>query len=328
MICPKCGTVAPDGWPNCMDCGAPIGSRAAAPVQGVEPELFPLLAAANLSRRRGAYVDAEKQCADILRRYPGSAAPHSLMGEISEDQGRIADAVSHYQMAVQIDPANEADRGRLARALDRQAAASRQPVGTPMRSEAGASGWMTHVPLATWAAIGILTLVCLGLLAYLVKTLNSQPAPASNFSNTAALSTENSAGAHPLETTTESSLRNALNTAVRPNVAPFQIGGVLIDPRSQSAGTRITVNLTQPLTGTDDRSSILRVAGAVAMAAGSAHLNQVIIRMMGSVGAGPPTLLFIGDAVPASFAGANPSAFSAATDVTRFQNPWWSNSLP
>jgi hypothetical protein len=64
---------------------------------------------------RGQWTEAGEECAAILRHAPHNASAHSLLGDIYHDQGRIEDAQHWYQLAVELNPTNEGDRGRLAR---------------------------------------------------------------------------------------------------------------------------------------------------------------------------------------------------------------------
>lgn len=76
------------------------------------------LARANLLRMRGCWQEAEAECERVLRRDPSNATAHSLLGDLYQDQGRTADAIRWYQMALDLDPGRVADRARLDRARE------------------------------------------------------------------------------------------------------------------------------------------------------------------------------------------------------------------
>src|SRR5437588_10801481 len=62
------------------------------------------LTAANISRRRGLYKQAEKECRDALELIPSDAAALELYGDILQGTGRVDDAVFAYERAVKADP--------------------------------------------------------------------------------------------------------------------------------------------------------------------------------------------------------------------------------
>jgi hypothetical protein len=84
-----------------------------------------LLARANLLRMRGQWADAVELCTQALRADPHSAAAHSLLGDIYENQGRLDKAIHWYQLALDLDPESVADRAKLARARELQAVRKR-----------------------------------------------------------------------------------------------------------------------------------------------------------------------------------------------------------
>lgn len=99
--CPRCGGTHGD---------SPGGDACRAEADRV---LSPLISRANLLRIRGQSDAAADECAALLRRAPGCAAVHALLGEIYQQQGRLEDARHWYQQAVELDPSSEADRARL-----------------------------------------------------------------------------------------------------------------------------------------------------------------------------------------------------------------------
>jgi Flp pilus assembly protein TadD len=49
---------------------------------------------------------------------PNSAPVHNNLGYILENEGRLAEAVTHYEEALRLDPANERARDNLRRARE------------------------------------------------------------------------------------------------------------------------------------------------------------------------------------------------------------------
>lgn len=116
MYCGNCGARLPEGATVCEACGAQVqDTQAAAPISTAETEILPLLAAANLSRIRRQWEDATSKCIEVLRRYPNSAAAHSLLGDVYADQGLLRDAIEWYKLALELDPRNQGDRLKLDR---------------------------------------------------------------------------------------------------------------------------------------------------------------------------------------------------------------------
>jgi hypothetical protein len=80
-----------------------------------ERVIGPLLARANLLRLRGQWDEAAVACTEALRLVPNSPSACSLLGDIYEAQRRLDEALQWYGMAVEFDPTNVADRGKLER---------------------------------------------------------------------------------------------------------------------------------------------------------------------------------------------------------------------
>ena len=85
-----------------------------------ESRVGPLLARANLLRLRGQWDEAVAVCTEALRKAPESPTAHSLLGDIYEAQGKLDDALQWFGMAVDLDPANKADRAKLDRVVQAQ----------------------------------------------------------------------------------------------------------------------------------------------------------------------------------------------------------------
>lgn len=84
---------------------------------GDEASIGPLLARAHLLRMRRQWDEAVAACTEALRRVPESATACSLLGDIYEAQGKLDVAMHWFGMAVELDPANKADRAKLDRVV-------------------------------------------------------------------------------------------------------------------------------------------------------------------------------------------------------------------
>jgi hypothetical protein len=80
-----------------------------------------LLARANLLRMRGQWAEAVECCTEALQADAHSAAAHSLLGDIYENQGRLDKAIHWYQLALEHNPHSIADKAKLGRARELQA---------------------------------------------------------------------------------------------------------------------------------------------------------------------------------------------------------------
>ena len=115
---------------RCTQCGgthlpgAPCGSHPPGEVAGPNPGT--LLSRANLLRMRGRWTEAADACVEVLRLDPSNRSAHSLLGDIYQDQGRPDEARHWYQLALEINPASEADRAKLARAEEALEAGSQR----------------------------------------------------------------------------------------------------------------------------------------------------------------------------------------------------------
>src|SRR5947209_13813277 len=100
MFCSQCGErLAAPGAP-CRGCAAGAG-------RGGDPG--PMLARANLFRMRGQWAEAADLCVEVLRADPTNANAHSLLGDIYQDQGSAEEARHWYHLALELNPASEAD---------------------------------------------------------------------------------------------------------------------------------------------------------------------------------------------------------------------------
>jgi tetratricopeptide (TPR) repeat protein len=93
-------------------------------------EIGPRLARANLLRMRGRWAEAADECVAALRQAPDHPTAHSLLGDIYQDQGRPDEARHWYHLALELNPASEADRAKLQRAEEALEARSRRAEWT------------------------------------------------------------------------------------------------------------------------------------------------------------------------------------------------------
>ena len=114
MNCPQCGGALPDGASLCPECGAPVvQARSNHAPQPLDSEVSVPLAQANLLRLRRNYDLATAKCVEVLRKYPNNASAHSLLGDVYRDQGLYSEALGWYKLAIQLDPADIADRQKI-----------------------------------------------------------------------------------------------------------------------------------------------------------------------------------------------------------------------
>ena len=116
MVCARCGAALAAGQETCASCGAPV----ARPESSFGSEdIHRSLAEANLLRIRKRHDEAIGVCTRILRLDPSNATAHSLMGDIYREEGNYQEALGWFKLAVQLNPANQADRKKLDEMIDR-----------------------------------------------------------------------------------------------------------------------------------------------------------------------------------------------------------------
>lgn len=149
-------------------------------------EVHALLAEANLLRTRKQPEQAINKCLEVLRRDPNNASAQSLLGDIHRDQGRPHEAVECYKLALQLNPAQLADREKLDTLLDELYA--RAPAGRAERTKPlafGTEGGAMPLPMrkvSVWmlvAVIAALLVVLWGFAASRQHTRATAAAPAS-----------------------------------------------------------------------------------------------------------------------------------------------------
>lgn len=148
MECAQCGTDLQDGQQNCASCGAPVARQG---TTDSDEEIHRLLAEANLLRIRKQLDEAVSLCTRVLRLDPANATAHSLMGDIYRDEENYRESLGWYKLAVQLNPANQADRKKLDEMIDlvfqdvRQADAKELPSNDKAQAIAMPASPTTHI---------------------------------------------------------------------------------------------------------------------------------------------------------------------------------------
>lgn len=171
--CKACGSEAQEGASFCTQCGARLetGARAHAPGNAPDTGAHQLLTMANLFRIRGDWESAEQKCIEAIRLFPEDPSAHSLLGDIYASQKRWNEAAQRYQLAIDLNPENQADREKLEQARQR-AAGAQAPVAARKRpsSALGTLGLRLSPPVQL-AAVAIISFV----LVLLVMSLRDAP---------------------------------------------------------------------------------------------------------------------------------------------------------
>jgi len=169
--CKACGSEAQEGASFCTQCGARLETGARAHASAPDSEAHSLLTKANLSRIRGDWEAAEQQCIEAIRLFPEDPSAHSLLGDIYASQKRWNEAAQRYQLAIDLNPENQADREKLEQARQR-AAGAQAPVAARKRpsSALGTLGLRLSPPVQL-AAVAIISFV----LVLLVMSLRDAP---------------------------------------------------------------------------------------------------------------------------------------------------------
>ncbi len=114
--CPNCGEALEESASACPHCGHPASPLGSGHSEG---DAFLTLMTANVLRLRRQWAEAETKCGEVLHRHPGNGAAHSLMGDITRDQGKLREAIEWYKMALERNPGSTADRRKLEALIDR-----------------------------------------------------------------------------------------------------------------------------------------------------------------------------------------------------------------
>lgn len=154
--CAKCFAPMNGHSDACPECGAPVRSG----VTSIDTATSADIARANLLRMRGDYKAAVEVCLKVLKQFPNHAAAHTLLGDISAAQGEWTQAVSWYELALDIVPDSASDAEKLRYA--------RQRVGEGEQMSATEHLGITDTPGKhyLYAGIGVVLVVVLAVVAY------------------------------------------------------------------------------------------------------------------------------------------------------------------
>lgn len=171
-LCDKCFATVPPTQDFCPECGATYVKSAFS--EGSDTAIYPELARANLLRMRGEYKQAEEVCLRVLRRFPNNASANTLLGDICAERGDLDQAISWFELALDLNPDSKADKEKLEavrqRKSDREAATTAKLLGLP-----------TTKPKGVFVAIVFLVfIVTVGLVSYTIgrNIVSSREAPA------------------------------------------------------------------------------------------------------------------------------------------------------
>lgn len=94
---------------HCPECGAPVNAA----TESVADAIHADLAKANLLRLRGDLKQAEEVCLRTLKRFPHSAPAHTMLGDLAFARHDWQQAVSWYELALDIVPDSTEDHAKL-----------------------------------------------------------------------------------------------------------------------------------------------------------------------------------------------------------------------
>ncbi len=207
-------------------------------------EAAALVARANLARLRGQWAEATTLCTAAIRADPSNASACSLLGDVYFEQGRPEEAEHWYSVALEIQPDNPADRGRLERVRS-----SRDVQRLQAEWEAVVEGRVRSLPrgdVVRETVLRVATIVGTSLCAIVLvmAVIVSLMDPVGGTGATANLPTAvpppaGSSSGTAFETTAEQDLYLRLRQAMVRSMG--QVVRLELDPRDQSATLRIVV---------------------------------------------------------------------------------------
>ena len=315
-------------------------------------EVYLKLVTANVLRLRRQFDLAEAQCSDVLRREPGSAAAHSVMGDIARDRGDLRDAIEWYKLALDLNPGNLSDRKKLEAVIDLAYPRDKvSPVEKLRESVSGQIGRASQemraarLPTGAYIALGAVLAVIVGVtvIALVLGQKAVPPTPPAVVSEPSgafvtgpveprADAAEPVPGAQaevrfaeqvtPLEATLLERLRQAARL-VDPNC---QVLEAEIDPRDGLVSVR--ASMPRVWSADQTRRSILRVAASLASTAASwdTRVSKVRVRCDVRQENQPDQAAFVGEAKAVALAGAA-SEPSSQSPEQLFPSQWWEPQL-
>ncbi len=329
--CETCKIILDGGVRHCPKCGKLVGEADRAP--GPEKtQVSALLTSANLHRIRGEWDEAVADAAEALKVEPDNADIASLLGHIYEQREMVDDAAIWYQMAVELDPSNAADRARLRRVKDNIATSGTDPFRSFQR----------RTRIWTLAMAGVFLLVIIAaLLIGLGRSRNDGQAEETreDLSTPRAYHVTPSPPARPpagkrdapesadfgmsrsLRTPAEAAIVREVNGSAAVAAAGAAIDDVIADPREGV----VTLTFSVPARTGVTRSQIISAAAAVVRAAFSANAEVKFVTARCVVSSGDSTLTqvaFVGDVARDTMMRVGDGADEQQlTDA--FTNKWW-----
>ena len=346
LKCNSCGHDVAGADSFCPACGRAAGPS---PTTGRAGDLYLLLLTANVLRLRHHWALAEAKCSEALKLDPDSASACSVMGDVLRDQGREEDAIEWYKMAVDRDPASEADRKKLEALIDRRFSAQPEPRLGP--SLAAVKKWAKSAsdevraarPICPWAMVTAAIFAVTLLAAFTLVLVGKRTTPPSAVPGEAAggpFATEatyqSTAAARPPEpklteitgdiTALETAILEQLRrraTELDPNC---QVNAVRVDPKAAAA--EIEMSMPAYWSPASARKEIGRMAAALAVACVEAddRLVGVHLRTSARQSAGPDQLVMVGDGVAEELRKRGETASSSSPE-SAFSTVWWSPAI-
>ncbi len=132
-LCAKCLEMADPKAPRCGEFDCPL--QDVDTVTDSDHAVYSHLARANLLRMRGDYPAARELALSVLKGFPGSVTAHTLMGDISTEEGDLEAAREWYELALDLAPDSKVDQQKLdslrQRIAEREAAQTAIQLGLP-----------------------------------------------------------------------------------------------------------------------------------------------------------------------------------------------------
>jgi hypothetical protein len=312
-------------------------------------EVYVALITANVLRLRREWALAEAKCSEVLQLDPENATAHSLMGDILRDQGRVDDAIEWYKLALDHNPASEADRRKLEALIDQVFSEPPKGVCRALRSAFGR--WVRAVteqvraarPVCPWAMVVAAVLGVTMLAAFAAVLIGRRPATTPETSRGPAgagafvVDARAQDEAQPLPTALPPEITGDIAVLEQTMLARLRSRAVEVDPNCHVAGVEVdpkqagvVVRLSMPelWSHQDQREALLRVATALAVTAVTSEAALAAVKVRGSTrsSTGPERLALVADGSAEAIRGAE-DARAAAPPGELFDSIWWRPEL-
>ena len=318
---------------------------------GLPREVYALLAQANLLRMRGHWEESVDNCMAALRLAPDSPSAQSLLGDIYENQGRFDDAVQWYRMALDANPDSPADRLKLDRLLQTQAAprpdhrATQSAAEAPLPAASTPALWhkLTRDPEKALRLGAVLAAVLVSLVVILAFTAAHRRAalsalglgPAQEVHAAPIVVPSAPASDLPMSAGNGGTARDSAEQAVLDTLrgsAGLGASGVTVDDvQFDPRAARMVITFSFPslsgLTRAAAQRAALRAAQAGAVASPSVSAFTLRVLAAPATGGGD-TLVFVGDLPQTALPAAGAPNPDDAHVQALFTDPWWSPQIP